>query len=288
MRFSFVDAEKANFKISQLCAVMGVTRQGFYAFLRRSKGLRAVRRAELRQRVREVFDRSYGTYGSPRVQRVLIEDGYSVGKRTVEKIMQDLGLVARQKRQYRITTRPDPKHATVPNSLARRFVATRPDEVWVADITYIRTDQGWTYLAAIIDLYSRTVVGWSLSEDLSVALPLRALHNALRQRRPAKRLLHHSDRGCQYTSTRYRRALREANCDVSMSRKGNCWDNAVAEAFFSTLKTELVHRFRWTCLRQLRRHLFNYIEGFYNRERLHSTLGFRTPQQLLELAAAAA
>jgi transposase InsO family protein len=172
--------------------------------------------------------------------------------------------------------------------LDRKFSATAPNQSWVTDITYIWTDEGWCYLAAILDLFSRTVVGWALDTTLSTDLAMRALQSAVERRRP-ERLMHHSDRGCQYTSEAYRSALRDAGIEVSMSRKGNCWDNAVAESFFSTLKNELIHRRHWSTRLELQAAVFDYIEVFYNRKRLHSTLGFKTPAQIeTEFAAAQA
>lgn len=193
--------------------------------------------------------------------------------------MRSMGLAGRRPRRFRVTTSADPKHAVEPNLLSREFTATKPDERWVTDITYIWTDEGWCYLAAILDLFSRTVVGWALDATLATTLPLQALDAAIRRRNPGSGLLHHSDRGCQYTSTDYRNALDALGVTVSMSRKGNCWDNAVAESFFATLKVELIHDRRWKTRLELRQAIFEYIECFYNRQRLHSSLGYRTPAE---------
>ena len=200
--------------------------------------------------------------------------------------MRALGLQARPRRRFRTTTKANPTHPVAPNLLNRQFVANRPNQRWVTDITYIWTDEGWCYLAAILDLFSRRVVGWALDTTLSTSLPLRALDAAIKRRAPKPGLQHHSDRGCQYTSEDYRTALSDLGIQVSMSRKGNCWDNAVAESFFATLKTELVYRRSWGSRIQLRAAVFEYIEVFYNRQRLHSTLGFKTHDQVeLEHAA---
>jgi len=203
-----------------------------------------------------------------------------VGKRRVERAMRGLGLTPPIPRRHRKTTVQDPAHIPAPNELARDFSATRPNERWVTDITYVWTDEGWGYLAVVLDLFSRAVVGWSLGATLCTSLPLAALDTALRRRRPQAGLLHHSDRGCQYTSADYRRALAAHNITASMSRTGNCWDNAVAESFFSTLKNELVHRRPWKTRLELRAAVFEYIEVFYNRRRLHSTLDYKTPAQV--------
>lgn len=196
--------------------------------------------------------------------------------------MRRLGLVARKKRSFRITTRQDGSHPKANNVLDRQFSASQPDSAWVTDITYIRLENSWAYLAVIIDLYSRAVVGWSLNSSQSTELPLQALSNAVSQRKPKGQLIHHSDRGCQYTSEDYRSALSRLGIVASMSRTGNCWDNAVAESFFSTLKTELIHRYQWRNLSQLRAALFDYIEVFYNRQRIHSTINYQTPAQALK------
>ena len=280
MKFAFIHAEKAQYPVAALCRMLEVTRQGYYAYAKRPPSLRARDDASLQQRVREVHEHSRSTYGSPRVLRELRRDGLLVGKRRVERAMRSLGLTARKKRRFRVTTAADPKHAVEPNVLAREFTATRPDERWVTDITYVWTDEGWCYLAVILDLFSRAVVGWALDATLATTLPLRALDAAVRRRRPSAGLLHHSDRGCQYTSADYRGALAELGVTVSMSRKGNCWDNAVAESFFATLKTELIHDRRWQTRLELRSAVFEYIEVFYNRRRLHSSLGYKTPAEV--------
>jgi putative transposase len=271
--------------------VLDVSRQGYYAYAHRPPSPRVRADVELCQRVREVFDETKQSYGSPRIWRVLRGEGMRVGKRRVERAMRGMGLTPPRPRRHRVTTTQDRKHAAAPNDLARDFTATRPNERWVTDITYVWTDEGWVYLAVLLDLFSRAVVGWALDAMLSTTLPLTALDAAIRRRRPGAGLLHHSDRGCQYTSFEYQRTLSELAITVSMSRTGNCWDNAVAESFFATLKGELIHRRRWRSRHELRAAVFEYIEVFYNRRRLHSSLDYRTPAQVeqeYELAAIAA
>jgi putative transposase len=229
--------------------------------------------------VRVIHAESRGTYGSPRVRRELRHQDVRVSKRRIERAMREQGLFGRARKRFRVTTVRDEAHPVASNVLARSFVAERPDQRWVTDITYIRTSRGFSYLAVIIDLFSRAVVGWAVDTDVSTDLVLRALGMALMHRNPPPGLLHHSDRGCQYTSRAYREALSEAGIEVSMSRKGNCWDNAVAESFFSTLKSELIHHQPWASNAELRAALFDYIEVFYNRQRLHSTLGYIAPAQ---------
>jgi len=271
-----------------MCRVFAVSRQGYYRYVRELQGPRVLAEAKLRETVTELHQQSGGTYGSPRIHQALRRQGERVSKRRVERVMRGAGLVGASRRRHRTTTRSNPAHPVEANILARDFTASAPDQRWVTDITYIWTDEGWCYLAAILDLHSRGVVGWQLSASLSTELVLDALDNAVLRRSPGTGLLHHSDRGCQYTSAQYRDALAQRGIVVSMSRRGNCWDNAVAESFFATLKTELVYRRRWPSRLELRASLFEYIETFYNRRRLHSALGYRTPAEVeAEYAAAA-
>jgi transposase InsO family protein len=254
-----------------------VTRQGYYAFEKRGRSARVESDEQLRERVRVLHAESRGTYGSPRLHAALRNEGFRIGKGRVERTLRGLGLQGRMPRRWRTTTRANPKHAVVGNLLDRDFTAARPNERWVTDISYVWTDEGWCYLAAILDLFSRSVVGWALDTTLTTRLPLAALDMAIRRRRPSPGLLHHSDRGCQYTSDDYRSALADLGVSVSMSRKGNCWDNAVAESFFATIKNELVYCQRWASRTELRAAVFEYIEVFYNRRRLHFPSATRHP-----------
>jgi transposase InsO family protein len=280
MKFGFIHAEKALYPVTVLCQLLGVTRQGYYAFAKRPPSARVREERSIRERLKVLHRESQGTYGSPRMLQALRSEGVLVSKRRIERALRSMGLQGRQRRRWRVTTRANPTHPVVDNALARDFGATRPNEKWVTDISYVWTDEGWCYVAVILDLFSRAVVGWSMDTTLSTRLPLAAFDMALRRRRPEAGLLHHSDRGCQYTSGEYRHALAEAGITVSMSRKGNCWDNAVAESFFATLKTELVYRRSWLSRAELRAAVFQYIEVFYNRRRLHSSIGYKTPAQL--------
>ena len=280
MKFSLIHAEKAHFAVSALCRVLGVSRQGYYAHIARGPSDRTRDDAKLQERVRAVHDASKQRYGSPRVLAELKREGFAASKRRVERAMRSMGLSARPPRRFRITTTANERHLVAPNRLARDFTASRPNERWVTDITYVWTNEGWAYVAVILDLFSRAVVGWSVDTTLSTRLPKDALKMALTRRNTAEGLLHHSDRGCQYTSNEYRDELDAIGVTVSMSRKGNCWDNAVAESFFATLKRELVHRRRWSNRLELRTALFEYIEVFYNRRRLHSSIGYKTPAEV--------
>jgi putative transposase len=291
VKFDFIRAEKAHFSVSALCRVLGVTRQGFYAFLNRPRPARAEADDALYSRLRSLHAEHRQRYGRPRLQAALQEEGVRVGKRRLERALRMLGLYARRPRRFIVTTLSDASHPKAENVLDRNFTATRPNERWVTDITYLWTSEGWSYLAVILDLFSRRIVGWAFDDTMTTSLPLKALEMAIGRRGPDAKLLHHSDRGCQYTSADYRAALDAIGAEVSMSRKGNCWDNAVAESFFATLKTELVHRSKWATKLELRAAVFEYIELYYNRRRLHSTLGYKTPAQVesdYELNASAA
>lgn len=277
MRFAFIHAEKASFPIAPMCRLLGVTRQGYYAYARRPASARVREERELCASIRDIFEESEERYGSPRVLRELRNRGFATGKRRVERAMRGMGLTPPRPRHRRATTTRNPAHPVAPNELNRDFTAKRPNERWVTDITYVWTNEGWAYLAVILDLFSRAVVGWALDSTLATSLPLAALSSALSRRCPSSGLVFHSDQGCQYTSIQHREVLAEHGITVSMSRRGQCWDNAVAESFFATLKNELVHRRRWQTRHELRAAVFEYIEVFYNRRRLHSSLDYKTP-----------
>jgi putative transposase len=287
VRFAFIRAEKASHNVALLCEVLQVSRQGYYAWLGR-KPCRRVRRDEsLRRRVHRTFAESGGRYGAPRIQQALSADGEATSRKRVARLMRDEGLVARRRRRFVCTT--DSRHgfAIAPNIVDRNFAPEGPNRVWATDITYVPTKKGWLYLAVVLDLYSRKVVGWSMQPYLDRRLVLAALQMAIDARRPAPgTLVHHSDRGVQYACDDYRQALADAEIVPSMSRKANCWDNAVVESFFSTLKQELVYRTTFPDLDGARAALFEYIEGFYNRRRLHSSLGYLSPVDYERRAAA--
>lgn len=243
----------------------------------RPKAKRELDDEQLAVAITAIHHRSRGTYGSPRVHAELRAEDHSVSRKRVERLMRELGLQARTRRRHRVTTDSEHSNPVAPNLLARQFAADEPNVAWVTDITYVWTDEGWLYVAAILDLFSRRVVGWAVSERITRELTLEALDMALVHRRPPAGLLHHSDRGCQYASHDYRAALEKRGFVCSMSRKGNCWDNAVAESFFATLKVELVYRSRFATRDAAKRALFEYIETFYNRRRRHSALGYLSP-----------
>lgn len=278
-------AEKANFPVAMMCRVLEVSRSGYYAWVSRPPSRQRIRAAALQNDIRRVHKKARGVYGSPRVHAQLRREGIHACVDTVARTMRAAGLRGKIRRGFRSTT--DSKHhlPIAPNSLNREFDAQTPDSAWCSDITYIRTRSGWVYLAVILDLATRLVVGWSMDTHMRTSLVTSALRNALSWRKPAARLVHHSDRGCQYASHELQEVLRQEGIECSMSRKGNCWDNAVAESFFGTFKQELAFHEDWTCLADARAATCDYIETFYNRERLHSTLGYKTPMEADELAA---
>jgi putative transposase len=278
VRFAFIKAEKARHKVHLLCEVLEVSRQGFYAWLRRPASKRQQTDMRLTKQIQRLFAESDHTYGAPRIYEALVTEGEATSRKRVQRLMRSAGLVGRPPRRRFVRT-TDSQHgfSVAPNLLDRDFQPDAPDRVWATDITYIPTGKGWLYLAVVLDLFSRMVVGWSMGPYLDRRLVLDALAMGLAARRPGPGLLHHSDRGVQYACDEYQRLLRGEDMVVSMSRKGNCWDNAVVESFFSTLKLELVYRRKFADHDSARTAIFSYIEGFYNRRRMHSTLGYLSP-----------
>ena len=261
-----------------MCRVLEVSRSGYYAWREREPSERAKENLELVAEIVDIHEESRGTYGSPRVHAELRARGFEVSRKRVEKQMRDQGLVGRRRPRFRKTTDSNHDDPIAPNIVAREFDVDEPDRVWVADITYIWTLQGWMYLAIVLDLFSRRVVGWSMAEHMRVDLVLDALRAALGKRAPADAgLVFHSDRGSQYAAKDYRAALEAAGITCSMSRRGNCWDNAVTESFFSTLKTELVHDLIFTSREIAKTTIAEWIEIFYNGSRRHSSLEYLTP-----------
>lgn len=271
---------KTEHSILALCLHLEVSPSGYYDWQKRRAcpGPRALQDQALAQEIDRIHARSRQTYGSPRVREALRQKGRCHGRNRVARLMREKGLCGRQKGRYRVqTTDSNHDQPIAPNRLAQAPKATAPNQLWVADITYIQTQEGWLYLAAILDLYSRKIVGWAMSERIDTALVLRALAMALLHRNPPAHLLLHSDRGAQYASADYRRALGQAGLLASMSRRGNCYDNAAMESFWSTLKLELVYRRCFGTRAQARAQIFDYIEAFYNRQRAHSALAYLSP-----------
>ena len=284
MKCQFIEQHKHEFPIVVMCNVLGVSESGLYAWRKRPACQRTREDAQLTQEIRQVYATHRGRYGSPRIHRELKDQGRCTSRKRVARLMREAALSARRKQRRVLTTRRDISHPVAPNVLNREFTATEPNQKWVTDITYIPTRQGWLYLAVILDLYSRAVVGWSMSACCDEALATSALHMATCRRRPQAGLLHHSDRGCQYTSHRYRQRLEQAGMIVSMSRKGNCWDNAAMESFFGSLKEECVGNAIYSSHEQARQSLFEYLEVYYNRQRRHSSLGYVSPLTYEQMA----
>lgn len=279
MRFAFISAEKALAPVSVLCRVLGVTRSGFYAWQQRDPSEQVIDDQKLALEIAAVHKASGETYGSPRIVAELHAKGLHVSRKRVARLMRELGIRSRRKRRFKATTDSGHKLPVADNILDRKFDVDAPDVAWVTDITYVWTDEGWLYLAAILDLFSRRVVGHAMSERIDRALVLEALRDAVGRRVPDAGLLHHSDRGSQYASGDYQDALAERGITCSMSRKGNCWDNAVAESFFATLKTECIYPRRFATRAEAREAIFHFIEVFYNGQRRHSTLGYVSPME---------
>lgn len=269
-------AHASEYSVKHLCRALGVSRSGYYAGQARQVSERVKANQQLLAQIRELHAASRRTYGAPRIQAALRQQGVFCSRKRVAHLMQQHGLIGHRPHRRLHTTQRDPLAVPAPNRLNQDFEASAPNRKWVADLTYIATAEGWLYLAVVLDLYSRSVVGWAMGEQSDARLVERALQMALRQRRPEEGLLHHSDQGSQYTSELYRQHLARFSCEVSMSRVGNCYDNAVMESFFATLKAECAAQ-PFTSRAQARSAIFEYIEAWYNRQRLHSTLGYRSP-----------
>ena len=283
MRCAFIAEHRACWPIAIQCRVLQVTRSGFYAWQRGRPGARAARQAALTEQIRNVHRHSRQVYGAPRIHQELLAQGQSCNRKTVAKYMRLAGIRAKTSRRLRVTTTDsNHSHPVAENLVNREFTPSRKNELWVADITYIPTHEGWLYLAAVEDLYTRQIVGWSMSERIDSRLVVDALEMAQRQRPSTEALTVHSDRGVQYASEHYQRLLKHYQMTCSMSRKGNCWDNAPMESFFATLKKELVHHEDYLTRAQARQSLFEYIEVFYNRIRRHSALDYLSPVQFAE------
>jgi putative transposase len=276
VKFAWIAAEKANFRLSQLCRALAVSPSGYYAWAARPESARAQRDRRLKVRVRASFDASKGRYGSPRIHEDLMEQEEHVSRKRVIRLMQEEQLVARQRKRFKATTMSDHDLPVAANLLDRQFTAEAPNQRWVGDTTeFVIGESGKLYLAAILDLYSRFIVGWAVSAVNNRHLTIKALEMALKRRCPEGGLLHHSDQGCTYASEDYQTILDAHGITCSMSRRGDCYDNAVMESFFSTLKSELADRFE--SFGEAKMELFDYIEVFYNQRRRHSTLGQISP-----------
>jgi transposase InsO family protein len=279
VKFAFIQQHLTAYPLVLTCRVLEVSRAGYYAWRRRPRSVRARRHEALAGEVRRVHEENRRVYGSPRVCQALRAQGEGVCENTVARLMQEQRIRAKIKKKF-VPCTTDSRHTcpVAENLLDRQFAAVRPNQKWAADITYIPTDEGWLYLAGVLDLCSRKIVGWSMADHMETGLVRDALAMALARRRPGAGLLHHSDQGVQYASADYQQLLRGQHLLPSMSGKGNCWDNACMESFWATLKTELVHHQHYATRDQARQSIFEYIEVFYNRQRLHSSLGYVSPE----------
>ena len=280
--FRFIDAEKADYPVTALCRMLGVSKSGYYAWRSRPPSGRRRRDAPLIEKIRQIHSRSRETYGYPRVHAELRSLGVKCGRRRIARLMRAEGLWGCVRGKKRRTTRRDPRAAPAPDLLRGDFGAAEPNRVWLADITYIPTREGFLYLAFILDTHSRRIVGWSMDSHMRTELVVDALEMAVWRRKPSAGLVHHSDRGVQYTAISFGKRLEEVGIVPSMGRTGTALDNAMAESFIATLKTELVHRRRFPDREVARSAIFEYLEGFYNRRRLHSALSYQSPMSYEE------
>jgi len=279
MRYAFIQQHRQEFRVTRLCHVLQVSRSGFYAWQGRPERQRAQQNRDLLTHMQRLHQQTREAYGARKMWHLLKQTGHACGRHRVARLRRVAGMVARRRRRFVRTIQARPKKISIPNQLNREFTVAQKNRVWAADITYIPTRAGWLYLAVLLDLYSRRVVGWAMRERQTTTLVVEAWRMAWEQRHPAEGLLHHSDQGNQYTATLYRTILTRRGIQLSLSRKGNCYDNAVGESFFSTLKNQLTHDCSFQDRAEARQAIFQYIEGFYNRTRLHQTLGYCSPEE---------
>jgi len=278
MKYQFIDDYRSSFGVEKMCRLLAVSRSGFYGWNQRGESKRAAENRQLLESIQRIVESTMGRYGSPRITAELQDQGYRCSRPRVARLMRKHDIKARARRKFKVTTRSKHRYPVAPNLLRQTFRAEAPNRVWVSDITYIRTLEGWLYLTVVMDLYNRKIVGWSMSETMEVTgTTIPAFEMAVKGCRPLPGLVFHSDRGVQYACDSFVALLSRSKVIQSMSGRGNCYDNAVAESFFHTLKTELVYHELYRTREQARRSLFEYMEGFYNRSRKHSTLGYRSP-----------
>jgi len=283
MRFQFIEDLRDEFPMVRMCKMLGVSSSGYYAWRKRPPSKREMANRALLKKIEAVFKDSRETYGSPRIYRVLRSLGLMCSQNRVARLMHAEGVRAKQTRRFRATTRRNKAHRAAPNVLKRDFAADRPNQKWLADISYIPTREGWLYLAVILDLYSRQIVGWAMSNRMTTDLTLEALRMAILLRQPGPGLIHHSDQGSQYTDERYKAELESRGIVISMNGVGSWYDNAPMESFFGTLKSEQVHHCVYQTRNEARSDVFYYIEAFYNRCRLHSSLDYLSPEAYEQL-----
>ena len=279
MKFRFISDHRETFKVGRMCKLLNVSRSGYHAWFKRPASRRKRENRALEAKIRVLHAASHGIYGAPRIHQDLSDDDIRCSKNRVARIMRKAGIRSRTKKKFKATTNSKHNFPVAPNLLNRKFKSTAPDHTWVGDITYVHTNEGWLYLAVLLDLFNREVIGWSTSSRLTRQLAIDALQMAFGRRNPGKNLMHHSDQGSQYASNDYQKILKEHDVICSMSRKGNCYDNAVAESFFGRLKSVWVNHNRYLSRSEATQSIFYYIEIFYNRKRRHSSVDYVTPQE---------
>ena len=282
MRYQFISTYAHEHSVALMCTVLRVSRSGYYRFRKHSPSVRQKANVRLLEEIKIVHQGSRGRYGSPRIHRELVKTGHTCGRHRVARLMAKEGIVGKTRRRYRTTTRQSHTAKASPDLVQRQFTAWRPHQIWTSDITYIWTHEGWLYLAVILDVYSRTIIGWATSAQINAELVCAAFIRAVWQYRPGLRVIFHSDRGSQYTSKKFRRLLATQEVPFRQSNGLSCYDNAVTETFFHTLKTESLDGESFATRQEAHRHLFEYIEVFYNNNRLHSSLAYHTPREILQ------
>jgi len=278
MRFRLIEDHRDEFPVTRMCKVLAVSPSGYYAWHQRPPSAREMANRELYDKIETVYNENHGVYGSPRIYRELRDQGVACSENRLARLMRLRGLQAKQSKRFKTTTKRNRAHPAAPNLLKRDFTADRPDQKWLADITYIATLEGWLYLAAILDLHTRRIVGWAMSDRMTSALTVAALEMALLQRQPDAGLIHHSDQGSQYTDQAYQVLLKDRGIRASMNGVGSWYDNAPMESFFGTLKSEWVHHHLYHTRDEAKTDVFYYIESFYNRRRRHSALDYLSPE----------
>ena len=279
MRFQYIENHRDEFPTTLMCRMLGVSSSGYYAWRKRPPSKREMANRELYKKIEVVYNENHKVYGSPRIYRALKKQGVVCSENRVARLMRLRGLQAKQTKRFKVTTKRNKAHPVAPNLLNRDFRAERPNQKWLTDITYILTLEGWLYLAAVLDLYSRRIIGWAMSDRMTSDLTVDALKMAIVQRQPELALLHHSDQGSQYTDGTYQALLKDHGIQVSMNGVGSWYDNAPMESFFGTLKSEWVYHRVYRTRDEARSDIFYYIEAFYNRRRLHSSLGYLSPEE---------
>lgn len=281
MKYAFIERHQEIFTVTRMCNLMHVSQSAYYDWLKRPESHRSMEDRRLGEKVNKSHEKSHEksreTYGARRIRQELVEDGESISRERVGRLMKQQGLESKSQRKFKATTNANHDRPVAPNLLDREFLVDQPDTVYAGDISYIPTDEGWLYLAVLIDLYSRAVVGWAMSKRMTAQLVNDALVMAIWKRKSPNGLMVHSDRGSQYASELYQKTIKDHGFICSMSRRGSCWDNAPSESFFHTLKTELTHHRRYQTRQEAKQEIFEYIEVFYNRQRRHSTIGYQTP-----------